>query len=281
MNINGKQIADDIKSAMKERVIAFGRKPRLDIFYAGKSPVIENFLRMKRRAGEDIGAETNVHHFPHTSSQKSFVEELQKIATDKHSDGIIVQLPLPPDFDTEMILSSIPTEKDTDVLSQKSLELFGDGKLSIAPPVVGAIIEILKRNEISVSGKNAVVIGNGRLVGKPASLWLKKNGATVTVLDKTTGDLAPVLQKADIIISGAGEPNIIKPEMIRDGVLLFDAGAGEDAGETKGDAEFTCSDKCAIFTPVPGGIGPITVAMLFKNLLDLAEKNSTTPVPKT
>lgn len=272
MNINGKEIAEEIKNTLKGRVAKFPRKPKLDIVYVGKNPLIEEFLRIKRRVGESIGAETNLHHFPSSVSQKTLIEEIQKIAVDKNSNGMIVQLPLPPNFDIEMILDTIPTEKDVDVLSRKNLELFGNGKLSIAPPVVGAIIEILKQNKVSVAGKNAVVLGNGRLVGKPAVAWFKQNGAIVTVLDKIDGDPTAFLQKADIIVSGTGSPRIIKPEMIREGVILLDAGASEDAGEIRGDADYACSDKCAIFTPVPGGIGPITVALLFKNLLDMAEK---------
>jgi methylenetetrahydrofolate dehydrogenase (NADP+)/methenyltetrahydrofolate cyclohydrolase len=278
MNINGKQIADTIKLILKERVLKRVGKPKLAIVYVGKDPIIEGFLRIKRRTGEDVGVETVLHHFPHTVSQKTLIAEIQKIATDKNFDGMIVQLPLPEGFDTEIILDAIPTEKDVDVLSKKDIELFDAGKLSILPPVVGAIMEILKQNEISVSGKNAVVLGNGRLVGKPITSWLKQNGATVIVLDKIDGDPTAFLQKADIIVSGTGVAGIIKPEMIQQGVMLFDAGASEEAGETKsgikGDADNACSDKCAIFTPVPGGIGPITVAMLFKNLLDTTERKN-------
>lgn len=274
MNVNGKQIADDIKNTLKEGVAKLPQKPRLDIIYAGKNPVIEGFLRMKRRMGEDIGVETNVHHFPATVSQKSLIDEIQKIAADKNSGGIIVQLPLPPELNTEMILNAIPPEKDIDVLSENALLLFEQGNLLLSPPVVGAIAEILKQNKIPITGKNAVVLGNGRLVGRPAASWLKQNGATVSVFEKTSGDPKLALKTADIIVSGMGVGNFIKPDMIREGVILFDAGASEEAGEIKGDADNACSDKCAIFTPVPGGIGPITVALLFKNLLDVMEKKA-------
>lgn len=272
MNVNGKQIADNIKNTLRGRVSKLPRKPRLDIVYAGTNPVIEGFLRMKRRMGEDIGVETNVHHLPASVSQKSIIDEIQKIAADKNSDGIIVQLPLPLELNTEIVLNAIPTKKDIDVLSENALLLFEQNKLPLLPPVVGAIAEILKQNKISVTGKNAVVLGNGRLVGKPAAAWLKQNGANVSVFDKTTGDPKLALKNADIIVSGMGAGSFIKPDMIQQSVMLFDAGASEEAGEVKGDADNACSDKCAIFTPVPGGIGPITVALLFKNLLDAMEK---------
>lgn len=277
MNINGKQLADDIKTILKKRVAILGRKPRLDIVYAGKNSVIEGFLRMKRRMGEDIGVETNVLHLPATVSQKSLIDEIQKITADKNSDGIIVQLPLPESFDTEMVLRAISTEKDVDVLSENALLLFEQGKHFLLPPVTGAIALILQQHNINIAGKNTVVLGNGRLVGKPVAAWLKQNGALVTVLDKPGSDPTPLLQKADIIVSGTGNPYMIKPEMIRQGVILFDAGASEEAGEIRGDADPACSDKCALFTPVPGGIGHITVVMLFKNLLDVMEKNIAVP----
>lgn len=277
MNINGTQIASEIKNILKERVRVLPRKPKLSIIYAGTNPVIEGFLRMKRRMGEDIGIKTDVHHFPATVSQKSIIETLQKIAADKNSDGIIVQLPLPSGLDTETVLSAIPSEKDIDVLSEQSLESFKNGKLSIAPPVVGAIIELLKRGNLSVAGKTAVVLGNGRLVGKPIAAWLKQNGAQVTVFDKNDPRPESLLQTADIIVSGTGNPGMLTTDMIRQGVLLFDAGASEEAGQIKGDADYACADKCALFTPVPGGIGPITVALLFKNLLDTMEQHPTTP----
>ncbi len=274
MNINGKEIADEIKNELKGRVLKLPRKLRFDIVYVGKDPVIENFLRIKRRTGEDIGVETVLHHFPATIFQTSLTDEVQKLTENKNSDGIIIQLPLPSTINAEAILALIPQEKDIDALSKNTLLLFEQGKPTAIPPVVGAIAEIIKRNAVSLVGKNAIVLGNGLLVGKPAAIWLKQNGANVTILDKDDGDPTPHLQKADIIVSGTGIPNIIKPEMIREGVILFDAGASEESGEIRGDADPLCSDKCSLFTPVPGGIGPITVVMLFKNLLDAVEKKA-------
>lgn len=271
MNIAGKQVADEIKEALLGRVSKLSRKPRLDIFYVGKNPVIEGFLRMKQRTGEYIGVETVVHHFPSDVKQDVLIEEIRKISEDKKVDGIIIQLPLPSTFNTDEILSAVPTEKDVDVLSEKALLFFEQEKSSLLPPVVGAIAEILKRNSVSVASKKVVVLGNGRLVGRPAAAWFKQQGAMVTVLDKADGDPISFLQKADMVVSGVGSPGIIQPNMIQERVMLFDAGASEEDGEVWGDADPLCSHKCLIFTPVPGGIGPITVALLFRNLLDIVE----------
>lgn len=274
MNINGKAIAEEIKNELRERVQKLPQKPRLDIIYMGTNAVIEGFLRMKQRTGEFLGIETTLHRFPETITQNVLIEEIKKISGEKNCDGIIVQLPLPAALHTGIILSAVPPEKDIDVLSEEALLLFEQGKHFLLPPVIGAIAEILERNKIIITDKNAVVLGNGRLVGRPAAAWFKQQGAKVAVLDKNDGDKTPFLQKADIIVSGTGVPGLIRPEILQQGVLLFDAGASEQSGEIKGDADPSCAEKCAVFTPVPGGIGPITVALLFKNLLNVVEKKA-------
>lgn len=269
MNINGKQIAESIKNELKKQVAHCQKRPRLDIIYAGSDPIIEGFLKMKLRAGEYIGVEMNIHRFPASIPQRTLIDEVQRIANNPNSDGTIIQLPLPAMLDTEAVLATIPPQKDVDVLSEKALMLFERGEVSILPPVTGAIAEIMERSGMHKSGKSAVMLGNGRLVGRPTSIWLKRNGADVIVLDKESGDPTPFLRKADIIVSGVGIPGLIHPDMIQEGVMLFDAGASEEAGVIKGDADPACAEKCALFTPVPGGIGPITVALLFKNLVQL------------
>jgi len=137
------------------------------------------------------------------------------------------------------------------------------------PPVVGAIKELSKRQHVVFAGAKVVVVGEGRLVGKPAALWAKKQGAQVKVIHRNTERPEEILKTADIIISGAGDPGIIKPEMIKEGVVIFDAGTSEEGGVLKGDANPACADKATLFTPVPGGIGPITVAVLLRNLVNL------------
>ena len=146
--------------------------------------------------------------------------------------------------------------------------MFKDGKFDIMPPVVGAIAEILKRESVSVKDKNVVVIGKGALVGEPAAVWFKQQGARVVVLDRKTKNISMVTKDADIIVSGAGVPSLITADMLSDGVIFFDAGTSESGGVLKGDASPECALKCSIFTPVPGGIGPITIAVLLRNVVE-------------
>jgi len=167
-------------------------------------------------------------------------------------------------MEAEALLSAILKELDIDNINYEGEET------DILPPVVGAIAEIAQRHDVDFAGKNVVVIGRGRLVGKPATLWAKSQGAVVTVIDKDTEDADSIMREADIIISGAGVPSLITPDKIKDGVIIFDAGTSEEGGELKGDADQACASKCSLFTPVPGGVGPITIAILLRNLVTLS-----------
>jgi len=272
MIFDGKKCAQEIKDSLKTEFLTLPKKPRLDIIYAGSDPAIESFLRMKIRVGEDIGAETIVHRFPANIAEKDLISEISKTTADPISDGTIVQLPLPVGLNVNNVLDALPPEKDVDVLSNKALDLFSEGRIRTAPPVAGAMLEIFKKNNIDIQGKNAVVLGKGRLVGLPASFCLKRAGANVTDLNSATGDPTPYLLKADIIISGIGKAHFIKPDMIRDGVILIDCGTSESSAGIAGDADPTCAEKCSLFTPVPGGVGPMTVALIYKNLMTLMKK---------
>jgi methylenetetrahydrofolate dehydrogenase (NADP+)/methenyltetrahydrofolate cyclohydrolase len=267
MIINGKQIAKEINTSLKSEIKKLAREPQLDIVYAGDDPVIENFLKIKMRFGREIGAKTIVHLFSEDVAEKTLVAVIQKIGTDKKSNGIIVQLPLPKGLDVQNVLNAVPPEKDVDVLSDAAFDLFVKNDNANIPPVAGAFVEILKQNDVEVKGKKVVIMGRGRLVGKPFAVCMKKAGADITLLNSTTGDPMPHLLTADIIAIGIGKPHFLKPEMIRDGAIILDGGTGKKDGKIVGDADPSCAEKCAIFTPVPGGIGPITVALLFKNLI--------------
>jgi methylenetetrahydrofolate dehydrogenase (NADP+) / methenyltetrahydrofolate cyclohydrolase len=186
------------------------------------------------------------------------------------ADAIIVQLPLPEGFDTAKILSAIPTEKDADVLSGVSYEKFERGdEGAIVPPVAGAVGEILVREKVEAQGKRAVVVGQGKLVGRPVLALLRRMGADAVTVLRDTPSPETILREADIIVSGVGQAHFITPEMIKDGVVLIDAGTSESNGSIAGDFHPDCAAKASVFTPVPGGVGPIAVAMLFKNVLQL------------
>jgi len=187
-------------------------------------------------------------------------------------------LPLPKQINIQYILDGIVPEKDPDMLSSKSVGLFSSGRSKLLPPVVAAIDHIFKNHGIEPKSKKVVVLGVGRLVGKPAAIWLINQGATVTAIDENTDDPTLYTINADIIISGVGIPHLIKQNMIKDGVVAIDCGTSVGSSDAKseralrGDMDPSVVEKASLFTPVPGGVGPITVAMLFKNLVALAKK---------
>jgi len=280
MIIDGRKIADEIRKHLKKEVMQRERPPALFIISVGENPVTEKFLAQKKKFANVLGVAINERRFSEDVRTKTVVETITRLSSKKNS-GIIVQLPLPQVIDTQAVLNAIPSTHDVDALSQESVKRFEEGTLKILPPVAGVIKEILDRNNVVVGGKKVVIIGKGRLVGVPAEIWFRQQGANVTVFDRHTLTAKRFTLDADIIVSGAGSPGLIKPEMIKDDVVLLDAGTststplstGEDEGRVVGDADPRCEELASIFTPVPGGIGPITVAMVFKNLFVLTKGN--------
>jgi len=255
MTINGKKIAEGVYARLPKRALKLG------IVVGEKNPVIESFVKIKEKAAEKLGVTLVREELPEGANTDDAVAAVLSLAG--KTDGLIVQLPLPPHIDVEKVLAAIPGEKDVDGISLAPL---------VRPPVAEAVAEILKENGIDPRGKKAAVVGSGRLVGAPAAALLSLHGAEVDVL--THGDSLERLKEADIVVLGAGEPGLVKPEHLKDGVVLIDAGTSEAGGKVKGDADPACAEKAAVFTPVPGGVGPIAVAMIFKNLFALAERTS-------
>lgn len=272
MIIDGKKIALDIKKSLQNELAKTIAHPMLFAFIVGDDPVTENFLTRKKRFAEDLALEMRVYRFPISTKEQDIQKAIADISSTA-SSGIIVQLPLPSAMNTDIVVNAVPLNMDVDVLSKEAMESFEEGTLPIVPPVVGAIEEVLERNSVSIKDKNIVVIGRGRLVGEPSAIWFRKKGGLVSVVDEYTKDIKEFTRGADIIVSGAGVPNLLKPDMLKEGVVILDAGASESKGNIVGDVDPECFPKCGIITPVPGGLGPITVAMVFKNLIALTKTN--------
>lgn len=274
MIIDGKKLAEEIKTSLQNEVSKIGKKLRLAVVQVGGDSVTEKFLEQKKKFGKEIGVDVRVYDLPADITTNKLREKLAEIAHIKENTGVIVQLPLPKQINTQYILDGIILEKDPDMLSSKSVGLFSSRRSKILPPVVGAIDYIFKAYGVSVKGKKATVIGAGRLVGKPVAAWLIGQGAAVTVVDENTArpDATRYTLDADIIISGAGKPKIITPEMVKEGAVAIDCGTSEAEWRVVGDIDPEVSKKASLFSPVPGGVGPLTVAMLLKNLVELAEK---------
>lgn len=238
MIIDGKHIAEDIIAGLGASL----HGKRLGIVVGTPDSATDSFIKIKSRVAQRLGVEV----------VRGELDELIQTC-----DGIIVQLPIP---NSDALLAALPPHKDVDALGSAPL---------VPAPVAGAIAEVLSRSGVDPRGKSAVVVGSGRLVGAPAAKLLRGLGADVSVITQGHGSLDQ-LKTADIVVLGAGEPGLIKPAMLKQGVVLIDAGTSEQGGKLAGDADPICADVCSVFTPVPGGIGPIAVAMIFKNLSDLA-----------
>ncbi len=269
MIIDGRTLAGEVLARAKARAAKLPHPPRVLVLVASETPATKSYLAIKTKRAEDAGCVLLVRQLPESVR----TEELQTIIRDADADAIIVQLPLPASVDTRAVCDSIPVEKDADVLSDAARQKFARGDTDVCiPPVVGAIAHILNADSIELREKKAVVIGRGFLVGAPAALWLAQHGAQVTAVNHSTPDFVTLLRDADIIVSGAGSPHLITPDMLKKGVILIDAGTSESGGTIAGDADPACASKCSIFTPVPGGVGPLAVACLFENAVTLAQR---------
>lgn len=257
MIIDGRALAREVLARAKARAENLPRQPKV-VAYVAKdpTPATRSYLNIKKRSAEAAGC---------------IFEETNDSIFFQDADAVIIQLPTTKEAMT--MLNQIPIEKDADVLSSVARNKFERGDSdAILPPVVGAVREIFLQNKVNPKGKKAVVIGRGFLVGAPVARWLRQQGSLVKIADIRTENLARLLRSADIIISGAGSPHLIKPDMLKRGVVLIDAGTSESDGAIAGDASPSCSITCSLFTPVPGGIGPLAVACLFENIVTLAEK---------
>ncbi len=265
MIIDGKKIAEERVAAMRSFVVAEGIAPLLVAIVIAPEAPTRQFLRIKSKVAAQIGITMETIELPEQALEQE-VEAAFKSAHQR-ADGIVFQLPFPASVSMGELFANLPSDLDPDCLGAAAGTLLQHGEHIILPPVVSAIAHLCRIHGISLQGRRAVVVGQGRLVGAPASLWLERQGAEVVRL--TRADSLDAVREADILVLGAGAPGLLTPEMIKEGVVVFDAGTSEEGGKVVGDADPSCASKASLFTPVPGGIGPIAVSMIFENLLIL------------
>ncbi len=264
MIVDGKAIAERIYNEMKNQVSHMGFKPHLTVFTCVPNFETQKYLALKRKKAHEVGIGVNVIEFPETITTADVMTSIAHACM--QTDGIIVQLPFPQHIDIDAVLKTIPASYDVDVVQ------YDGSDDTILPPVVGAIKEIAQQHDILFTTQQVVIVGKGKLVGAPAALWCQKQGAQVRVVDRHTKDTNQQIATASILILGAGKPGMITADMVKEHVIIFDAGASEEAGVLKGDADPSCVQKASLFTPVPGGIGPITIAVLLRNLITLSSR---------
>ena len=269
--IDGKLVSATVREEIKEKIAEAGEKYgktfKLTVIIAGNDPASEIYVRNKGKACEAVGILSETVKLPEEISQ----EEIEKIVTDKVSDdsvdGILVQLPLPKTLDEKRVLKLIPPEKDVDGFTDANvgrLALFSDDALCSCTPQ--GMIKLLDYYDIPLKGKHAVVVGRSNIVGKPMSLMLLRRDCTVTVCHSKTENLAKYTKDADILVCAVGKKHIITADMVKEGAVVLDAGINRVDGKIYGDADYEeISKKAAYITPVPGGVGPMTITMLMYN----------------
>ncbi len=264
MIVDGRSIAALIYKEIENEISHMHVKPHLTVFTCAPNFETQKYLALKRRKAHEVGIGMNIIEFPETITTEEVVMSVRHAPM--QTNGIVVQLPFPPHIDIQAVLEAVPLSCDVDAIH------YDGSRGDILPPVIGAIDEVSRRHDVLFAAQNVVIVGRGRLVGAPAETWCKKQGASVTVVTKETPNAAELIGSASILILGAGVPSLVTPDMIREGVILFDAGTSEDGGVLRGDADPACASRASLFTPVPGGIGPITVAILLRNLVALARR---------
>jgi methylenetetrahydrofolate dehydrogenase (NADP+)/methenyltetrahydrofolate cyclohydrolase len=259
MIIDGKKIAQEIEASLQEKLAHFPPKTVCFIMF-GDDAASKKFVEMKSAVAIRLNIAVDILEVPAPVSTSHAIQVVAE-AVEKKYDGIVVQLPLPEGVDMARVLDTVPANMDIDALSSHATK---------TAPVALAVETILAHESISLVEKNIVVVGNGALVGKPVAARLHERGFQPAILEKEMDPVAwrKALIQADIVITGAGVPGLIKPDMIKDGVVLIDAGTSESAGKLVGDVDPACATKASYMTPVPGGVGPVTVISLFQNLLD-------------
>src|SRR3989344_504987 len=263
--VDGDAIADEIAQKIKDLAVSSPKKRACFISF-GVSTAGRSFVEKKLKIASEIGivAENREENPKNTAEALSVLKQISS----QGYDGIIVQLPVARFLDTAILLNAVPRSADIDVLGDIAINAFINKESKRMPPVARVVEKIFKNYSVNPNGKKIVVLGSGRLVGKPVSIYLKINNIPHVVLDRKTPETERIeqIKSADIVISGIGVPHYIKPNMIKEGVILIDAGTSGEEGRIQGDADPACQEKTTFYTPVPGGVGPITVASLFYNL---------------
>ena len=275
--ISGTQLASQIKSNVAQQIsqyVAQGKRaPGLAVILVGADPASQVYVGSKRKSCAEIGITSQSYDLPETTTEQALLELIEELNQDTEVDGILVQLPLPKHIDSTKVIEQISPEKDVD-----GFHPYNVGRLCQRIPTLRActpygVMKLLETTGISFYGKHAVIVGASNIVGRPMALELLLAGCTVTVTHRFTEDLASHIRQADILVVAVGKPKFIKGEWIKEGAVVVDVGINRLEGKLVGDVEFDiAAQRASYITPVPGGVGPMTVAMLMQNTLSAYEK---------
>jgi methylenetetrahydrofolate dehydrogenase (NADP+)/methenyltetrahydrofolate cyclohydrolase len=273
--LDGKGLSQKIKGDLAQQaasLTARGKTPGLAVIIVGNDSASRVYVNSKKRACDEIGIYSEEYALPENTSQGELTELIEALNKKKSIDGILVQLPLPRHIDEDVIINAISPEKDVDAFHPVNVGKIMIGNYDFLPCTPAGVMELIKESGISIEGKECVVIGRSNIVGKPMSMLLLHNHGTVTICHSRTKDLASTVRRADVVIAAVGKAEFITGDMIKDGAVIIDVGINRQADKKLvGDVHFaSCAEKAYAITPVPGGVGPMTIAMLMKNTIKSA-----------
>ncbi|NPA11303.1 MAG: bifunctional methylenetetrahydrofolate dehydrogenase/methenyltetrahydrofolate cyclohydrolase FolD [Epsilonproteobacteria bacterium] len=270
--LDGKKLSNKIKNQLKQEIKELGFTPKLAVILVGDDPASQTYVGMKKKACEEVGIESVVYKFDKKVSEIELLAQIDDINNDSSINGLLIQLPLPKHIDTAKILEKVEPIKDVDGFHPYNMGKLVEGLDTFAPCTPLGVMELFKEYGIDLVGKDVCVVGASNIVGKPMWALLVNAWATVDICHIETRDLKAHTSRADIVIVGVGKPNLITADMVKDGVIVVDIGINKVDGKIVGDVDFeNVSKKASYITPVPGGVGPMTIAMLLKNTLKAAK----------
>nr|WP_301553581.1 bifunctional methylenetetrahydrofolate dehydrogenase/methenyltetrahydrofolate cyclohydrolase FolD [Desulfuribacillus alkaliarsenatis] len=275
--IDGKQVSLEIRDSLTEEVKKLQKQdiqPGLAVVIVGSDPASQTYVRAKAKACNNIGIYSEVYELPEEITEQQLLEKIDELNSDMRIHGILVQLPLPKDINEQAVIERISADKDVDgfhILNAGKLLVGQDSYLPCTP---AGCIELIKRTGETLEGKHVVVIGRSNIVGKPVALLSLYENATVTICHSRTQNLAEIVKQGDIVIAAVGRPKMITADMVKDGAIVIDVGINRVDGKLVGDVDFEqVKDKASFITPVPGGVGPMTITMLLQNTIVACKKS--------
>ena len=279
--IDGKKISAEIRAEITEEVKAMkaeGINPGLAVIIVGENPASQVYVRNKGKACEEVGIYSEIIRMPEETTEATLLEKIDELNARKEISGILVQLPLPKHISEEKVIAAISPEKDVDAFSEVNVGKIMIGNHHFLPCTPAGVMELIKRSGIEIAGKQAVVIGRSNIVGKPQAMLLLHANATVTICHSRTKNLAEVCRTADILVVAIGKADFVTADMVKPGACVIDVGMNRKAdGKLTGDVDYaSVSEVAGAITPVPGGVGPMTIPMLLKNTLTAAREQNKT-----
>ncbi len=274
--LDGKKVSEAKRAEIKEKVLKFkaeGKEATLVVLVVGDNPASKVYVNNKHKACAEVGINSEIIALPETISEEELISEIEKLNNDEKVTGILCQLPLPKSINEETVINAISPLKDVDAFHPVNVGHIMIGNYTFLPCTPAGVMEILKYYNISVSGKKCVIIGRSNIVGKPMAMLLLKENGTVEICHSKTDDLKKETLSADILIAAVGVPKFVKADMVKDGAVVIDVGINRDENNKLcGDVDFSdVSEKAGFITPVPGGVGPMTVTMLLENTIKALE----------